>query len=131
MRADTRERIYVQWSGDSSVVWMSGITFREFVAAWRPTGLLLLKHRYPGAHWHRETGLEYITEDEVEAFCRDDLYSYGDLFLADIPNVEALDRMSDQEVAEVLFLGHTKRPLDTPFIPGLGNRFFYLTHDDG
>ena len=39
--------------------------------------------------------------------------------------------LSDQQIAELLFIAHIGRPLDSPFFAPLQNRFAYLAHDDG
>ena len=43
----------------------------------------------------------------------------------------AAAQLDRQQVAEILFLAHMGEPIESPFFAPLGNRFAYLSHDDG
>ncbi|MDG0795069.1 hypothetical protein OMP38_32760 [Cohnella ginsengisoli] len=49
----------------------------------------------------------------------------------DFAEAPALDQLEPQEKAELLYLGHYKQPLKSPFFDKLRNQFTYLAHDDG
>ena len=59
------------------------------------------------------------------------MYGYGDFCWIDFEEMEGLDEIPGQVLAELLYLGHVKEPLRPPFYSYLRNRYAYLAHDDG
>ena len=71
---------------------------------------------------------EIIREDNIDDFLS--RYCYGDLCFMDCNNKEKISELNDNEIAEMLFIGHMKRPLNSPFIQKIGNRIVYIGHDN-
>lgn len=61
----------------------------------------------------------------------DEVYNYGDFCWIDFEEVDGLNELPGQALAELLYLGHVKEHLKLPFYSYLGNRYVYLAHDDG
>ncbi|MBA5770603.1 hypothetical protein H3285_29620, partial [Escherichia coli] len=57
--------------------------------------------------------------------------NFNPLCWIDFEDVELLNQLTPQEVAEMLYLAHTRRHLRSPFYYKLQNNFVYLTREDG
>ncbi|MEH7109378.1 hypothetical protein [Bacillus sp. JJ1764] len=130
---DIRDLIYIHLNQTDQYVLSYGIEFDEFAATFAGSlnHLLLLKHRFDDADFNRHTLLEYCPEDRINRLAAEDVYSYGDFCWIDFTEEEVLNELSGQEMAELLYLGHHKQHLKSPFYKKLDNRFVYLAHDDG
>lgn len=71
---------------------------------------------------------EIICEDNIDSFLSK--YRYGDLCFMDCNNREKMCELNDNEIAEMLFIGHMNRPLNSPFVKKIGNRIVYIGHDN-
>ena len=114
----------------------SGLEFKDFHRHLRThtSGVVLLKHGYTEALEH-PSGLEFVPLAGIPALIEDDPYGYGDLLWADSPTVvdgeSMLPAISDSELAELLFFGHTARPLGAVSLDCIKNQFLFAAHDDG
>jgi hypothetical protein len=107
---------------------LGGVDFQEFARVFMPATLVCLRHGHTTGKVHTETGLSTVLSQEYPALCPDDS---GNLDVLDAESTEALDRLTPQDVAEMLYLSHLKRPIRSPFLDNLNNRFAFLSHDDG
>ena len=130
---DVRDLIYVHLNQAGQFVLSYGIEFDEFAAAFSDSfnHLLLLKHQFDDTDFNMHTQLEFCPEDRVEKLAQEDVSRYGNFCWIDFVEEEGLNELSDQEIAELLYLGHLKHHLKPPFYHKLGNRFVYLAQDDG
>lgn len=130
---DLRDLIYVHLHEKDQYVLSYGIQFFEFYQALSNplSNMLLLKHRFDDGEFNMHTLLEYVPEEKVAKIVRDDVYGYGDFCWIDFFDKDSIDQLLGQEIAELLYLGHTKQHLRPPFYNRLHNRFVYLAHDDG
>ena len=71
---------------------------------------------------------EIINECNIDNFLLE--YTYGDLCFIDCNHIENLYELDDEEIAEMLFIGHMSRPLRSPFIGKIGNKLVYIGHDN-
>lgn len=129
----TRDILYMIHNDTEQSVTSMGMEFREFVSS-LATGLqhvLLLESGYFGHDFHIGHQLEYVTNPNLPDLYQDNVYSYGNFCWVDFNDIPALDLLEPQEIAELLYLGHLKKPMHRPFWDKLGNRFAYLAHDDG
>ncbi|WP_110111710.1 peptide ABC transporter permease [Bacillus sp. CGMCC 1.16541] len=110
-----------------------GIEFKEFVHSLpRPlTNVLLLKHQFEDSDYHFPTHLDYVEDEQIWSLVEDNVYQYGDFCWIDFDDLSSLDLLEPAELAALLYLGHYKKPLVTPFSNKLSNQFVYLAHDDG
>jgi len=130
---NNHELLYIHLNDRDQYVLSSGIEFVEFGRSLSDSlnYILLLKHQSEEADFNRHTLLHYVSEDSLEKLMGENIASYGDFCWIDFEELEGLNVLSAQEIAEVLYLGHTKHHLKLPFYNQLGNKFAYMSHDDG
>jgi hypothetical protein len=125
--------IYVHKNVEQQFVMSYGIGFKEF-AHYIPEPLqnmLLIKHQFDYGAFNMHTNLEYVEENELKKIVEDNVYGYGDFCWIDFQEEVGVNELNGQEIAELLYLGHLKQHLCSPFYSKLNNRFVYLSHDDG
>ncbi|TFD98302.1 hypothetical protein [Jeotgalibacillus sp. R-1-5s-1] len=132
-QAGSQGWIYLHLNLSQDFVMSNGIEFKEFYHALSDHlhHLLLVKHQYEQTSFNMHTYLEYVNADEVSKLVKEDVASYGDFCWIDFEDEAGLDEMSPQEIAELLYIGHMKHHLNTPFYKKLNNRFAYLSSEDG
>jgi hypothetical protein len=128
-----KDIIYVHQNADQQFVVSYGIHFNEFVMnAHHPLqNLLLIKHQYEHGGFNIHTHMEYVEQGDMKKLMNDHVQTYGDFCWIDFEEEVGVDELNGQEIAELLYMGHIKQPLNLPFYSKLNNRFAYLTHDDG
>jgi len=110
----------------------SGIAFWEFIKYldYPIRNMALIKAEYIGNKYQKNfeiiEGVKNVTE-----LAKQDIYKWGDFCFIDYKTEGTIDDLSDQEIAELLYLGHMFKPLNGPFFDVLQNRLAYLAHDDG
>nr|WP_077210565.1 hypothetical protein [Bacillus dakarensis] len=131
--SNMRNLVYVHLNESNQYVLTCGIEFSEFAQSL--SGLmnqvLLLKHQFDDGDFNMHTLLEYVPNERIGKLAKENVDTYGDFCWIDFEEVEGLDELTNQELAELLYLGHRKEHLKTPFYQKLRNRFVYLAHDDG
>ena len=130
MRNDS---IYIKTDGACNLVHTSGVTFRDFFegVGLENRGLLILAGFPTECHFSMELLLEYVSKDQTGALAEENVYYYGDFCWVDYEKDEQLLSVTKEELAELLYMSHMKKPLHSFKIKSLGNRFAYLCHDDG
>jgi hypothetical protein len=130
---EIRDLVYVHLNENGQYVISYGVEFAEFAQALPRSlnHLLLLKHMYEDGEYNRHTMLEYVTRDRIGKLAQDNIYGYGDFCWIDFEEIDGLDELSGMEIAELLYIGHLKQHLKVPFYNKLGNRYVYLSRDDG
>lgn len=128
-----RDLIYIHLNDRDQYVISSGIEFLDFARgiAVSLNHLLLLEHKYDDGDFNRHTLFEYVPEDRLSRLVAENVSAYGGFCWIDFEEVEALNVVTGQEIAELLYLGHIKHHLKQPFYNQLGNRFAYLAQNDG
>jgi len=127
-----RTLIYVNADIQNHEFIYTGIEFYEFVSFLQNPikNILLLKANYMGNNYQKNFELVEGTEN-VKLLTKEDVHSYGDFCFVDYSNCENVNRLTDDQIAEVLYMAHMYKPLKSPFFDTLDNRFSYLAHDDG
>lgn len=130
---EIRDLIYIHHNSIDQYVISYGIEFKEFMdsLSTKLNNLLLLKHRFNDADFNMHTLLEFVPKEKMDRLINDGVYGYGNFCWVDFAEVEALNELNGQEIAELLYLGHIKQHLKQPFYQKLQNQFAYLAHDDG
>lgn len=125
--------IYVHLNEKDKFVLSHGIEFKEFVDSLfdKMNHLLLIKHRFDDADFNMHTMLDYVPKKRLMKLAGDNVDEYGDFCWIDFEEMEGVDEIPGQVLAELLYLGHVKEPLRAPFYNYLGNRFTYLAQEDG
>jgi hypothetical protein len=131
--SDIRDVIYIHLNEKHQYVLSYGIEFSEFVLSLSDTlnHLLLLKHQFEDSDFNMHTMLDYVPKKRMMKLVDDEVYDYGDFCWIDFEEMDGLNELPGQALAELLYLGHVKEHLKQPFYSYLGNRYVYLAHDDG
>lgn len=121
------------YNEDELSVTSTGIEFVDFVHSLplKLNHILLLASGFADGDFHAGLRMEYVKQEYLQALYEENVYAYGDFCWVDFADVGALDQLEPQEKAELLYLGHFKQPLGSPFFEKLCNQFVYLAHDDG
>lgn len=130
---EIRDIVYINGHVNKKCFITYGIEFKEFYHS-LPTPLaniLLLKHGFEDSDYHYQTHMDYVEEEQIHLLAEDNVYNYGDFCWIDFEDISSLDLLEPQDIAALLYLGHLKKPLNSPFNNKLGNQFVYLAHDDG
>lgn len=129
----SRDLLYLHINERDHYVLSHGIEFHEFFKSLQDpfAHLLLLKHRYEDGEFNSHTLFEYVPGDNAEKLAQANVHAFGDFCWIDFEEVEALNVLTAQEIAELLYLGHIKHHLKLPFYNQLNNRFVYLSNEDG
>lgn len=127
-----RDIIYINANIEEKTFIFYGIEFRDFISSLSENinNILLLKHEYFG-DFHYPTGFEFVKDEEILELAKEEVYNYGDFCWVDFESENHLDKLSENEIAELLYLAHMYKPLKSPFLEKLNNRFAYCAHDDG
>ena len=67
----------------------------------------------------------------VEKLTQENVHSFGNFCFVDYVSPDKTSQISEQQIAELLYMGFMFQPLHSPFFEPLQNRFAYLAHDDG
>ncbi|WP_083711484.1 hypothetical protein [Domibacillus epiphyticus] len=127
-----KELIYIHLHPINQYVVSYGIEFQEFMKAIpeTPPHLLLLKHKFDESDFNMHTRFDYIEPEGLKSLLREDVGEYGDFCWIDFEDTDGLNELDGQEIAELLYLAHSKEHLRRPFYSKLNNRYAYLSHDD-
>ena len=123
---------YIKIFENENYVHSSGITFNTFYNGIgdKPHNILILKGYPNNAIMNGKLGLEFVPAEKIEDYINDDVYNYGDFSWVDFENVEQLNNLPEDKLAELLFFSHKAKPLKSNQISGLGNIYAYHSHDD-
>ncbi|MGE6379640.1 hypothetical protein [Peribacillus muralis] len=133
MKNDSDDILYMHMQASERFVLFNGLNFREFAYS-LPSSLdsiLLLKHQFDGGEYNLNVLLESASSESIAKLLKENVRAYGDFCWIDFEEVEGLDELDGRELAELLYLGHTKTHLQPPFLRKLNNQYVYLAQDDG
>ncbi|MBP3040202.1 hypothetical protein J9303_11975, partial [Bacillaceae bacterium Marseille-Q3522] len=72
-----------------------------------------------------------VSNKSIQKIINSNLEKYGEFCWIDFDDLDTLDELPGQVIAELLYLGHLKDHLKPPFYNYLQNQFVYLAYDDG
>ncbi|WP_335872346.1 hypothetical protein [Bacillus sp. 2205SS5-2] len=124
--------LYVHTKSAEKYAVTSGINFSEF-AATIPTDLqhiLLLQHQVEFPSFHFSTHFDYLMKEDFPLLFQES-DKRMDFSWIDFEDLVGLDELSGEEVAELLYLSHMKKPLHGPFFNRLNNHYMYLSYHEG
>lgn len=128
-----RDVFYVNAFPKNNEVVYYGMQLSEFIK-YSPVDinqLLLLQAEYYGPGFKSKTRFEVVGKETMSDFLREDVYGYGNFCWVDFDDTENIEKLEPIEIAELLYLGHMFKPVNSPYFEKLQNRFAYLAHDDG
>jgi len=123
--------VYIHLNRQAGVVTTSGIAFKEFIEGLerKPANLLLLEGYC--TPWdiprHKTLRLEHVRFEEIGRYIPT---IDANFFWLDFQDEADLDRVTKQELAELLYFGHKVEPFNHFQTASLRNRFAYYSHDD-
>lgn len=125
--------VYLDTNLEKCTIRYSGVNFQEFlkVVPRHPNNILLLDNEYWWGEYNENSDLYYLKNSQIEKFIEDHEYQIGDLCWVDFDEINSLDLLEPQEIAELLYLGHIQRPLNSLFFNKIKNSYVYCGHDDG
>ena len=130
-KEDYLHHIYIHMNEADQFVIFSGLTMQQFVQNAGPLQhLLLLKHEYEDSSFNIHTQLEFVPDEEVMSFTKEYMDKPTDLRWIDFADERRLNMLTPQEQAELLYIGHKKEPIRSPFYYQLQNRFVYLSNEE-
>lgn len=114
----TKDVIYMIYNENEQSVTSMGIEFIDFINCLtiEPNNILLLASGYTGEDFHYGLRLEFVRRENLNDLYRENVYSYGDFCWVDFDEIITLDDLTPHEKAELLYLGHYKQPLNSPFL---------------
>ena len=124
--------IYVNANNKEQKLIYSGITFSDFMEYSQAfiKNIILLKGNFLG-NKHLKNFEVMEGEEYIANLKKEDIYSYGDFCFVDYSLSDCIYQLTNEQVAELLFMAHMYKPLKSPFFKVLSNQFAYLAHDDG
>jgi hypothetical protein len=114
--------------------WFHGVTFAEFHVAMQLKRPLVIFDDGNNLDLQEDvtSRLRFVESSDIDNLARQDIYSAcGDFIWVDTPTTAALQKISPHDLAALLYMAHTFKPLKSPFLKSLSSRFAYLAHDDG
>jgi len=128
---DFIHHIYIHMNEADQFVLFSGLTMHQFVQCAGPLqNLLLLKHEYDDSSFNMHTQLEFVPDEEVHSFTKEFMDNPTDIRWIDFADELRLNMLTPQEQAELLYIGHKKEPIRSPFYHQLQNHFVYLSNEE-
>lgn len=125
------QHLYIYLNDADQFALFSGLTFAQFMDAIRmPKNLLLLKHSYDDASYNMHTQMEFASQEEYPELRKSRAVKKGEFGWIDFRSEKQLNSLSPQEQAELLYIGHKKEAVRSPFYSTLLNEFVYLSSED-
>jgi len=134
--SNTRTKVYIKAIPQKGEFVYSGIEFAEFIQ-YVPQPIENLMIITGGSNvilceTDFDRGFELFEGDDlIEKLTKENVYGLGDFCFVDYSSPHKTDKLSEEQIAELLYMGHMFKPLRSPFFEELCNNFVYLAHDDG
>lgn len=123
--------LFIHMNDVDRFVIFSGLTLKQFIGAAQPMKyILLLNRNYEDGLFNMHTQLDYIPNDEIHNFLKKMDDAKQDLCWVDFGDEKQINQLTPMEQAELLYLGHKKEPVTTPFSAKLQNRYAYCFSAD-
>lgn len=123
--------LYIHMNDVDRFVIFSGLTLKQFIGSVNSIkNILLLKHHYDDGLFNMHTQLDYIPNDEIKNFVKKMEDSNRNICWVDFSDEKQINQLTPMELAELLYLGHKKEPVTSPFFVKLQNRYVYCSSAD-
>lgn len=128
---DFMHHLYVHMNDVDHFVVYSGLTLRQFMTSIEPLkNVLLLKHSYEDGSFNMHTQFDFATAEEIPDFIKKQMDTKKDLCWTDFNSEKNVNALTAFEQAELLYFGHKREPLASPFNAKLQNRYAYYSSLD-
>lgn len=123
--------IYVHLDAISNSVLTKGISVKDFqdslLSLERPDNLLLLSPATDDGEFENHTGLRIIRGNKIDDFFADNLRHHDKkIEWIDFNDVHLVKQLTPIEISELLYFGHMKNHLHSPFFYKLQNNYVFL-----
>ncbi|ODJ58227.1 hypothetical protein [Brochothrix thermosphacta] len=130
------KKVYLYLDTVTNSVISRGITFPEFIDGIGkkrlPSALLLLDKKYDTVNYNQHTNFGFIDDTEKMKQRAIVLEKQTQNFSwLDFEEIDMLNQLTGQEIAEILYLAHRGTHLRSPFYYKLQNEYAYLSLDEG
>lgn len=122
---DYLHHLYIHMNEIDQFVIYSGLSLKQVFDAINPQNLLLLKHDYKDGLFNMHTQLDYVPNEEIHTFVKKMDEKSQDLCWIDFKSEKFVNQLTPLEQAELLYIGHKREPVSTPFFVKLQNRYVY------
>ncbi|AGF55959.1 hypothetical protein B0P06_005785 [Clostridium saccharoperbutylacetonicum] len=129
-----RDVFYINANFNEKYFIYYGMEFKEFIKhnPIKIENILVTEGNYIANNFNRSWFLETANgKNDILELSKEDIYGLGNFHWLDYNNEVDLNSCTPEEKAEVLYLSHFGKPLNSPFFSGINNDFVYLSHDDG
>ncbi len=130
----TRDVFYINANFHENYFIYYGMEFQEFTR-YSPISLeniLVVDGNYITNSFNTSWILETANgKEDILELSKEDIYGLGNFHWIDYNNEFDLNSCTPEERAEILYLSHFGKPLNTPFFNRINNNYVYLAHDDG
>ncbi len=128
----SKDIIYINTYSNDNLITYSGISLHDFISSYLYPlrNILLLKSDNSDHKFHLQTKFEYISNESIKDFAQTDTPITGDLCWIDFKDIDMLDKIEPEVIAELLYFMHMGKSLKSPFLEKLQNRIAYWSHDD-
>lgn len=127
---DFIHHLFVHMNDVDHFVIYSGLTLKQFVRSVDPIpNLLLIKHRYEDGSFNMHTQFDFVALEDMTDFVKGTDDAAGDLCWVDFASEKEVNQLTAGEQAELLYIGHKREPIFSPFFSKLQNRYVYYSSE--
>ncbi|MDT2813352.1 hypothetical protein [Vagococcus carniphilus] len=125
-----QDYLYIHLDAISNSILSKGMSHEDFnrYTLNRPENLLLLNHNEREGEYETHTGFRVIrgTEEVNQYFSLVESRSHREIKWVDFNEYDVLKRLTPNEISELLYFGHMKTQLRSPFFYQLQNNFAFF-----
>jgi hypothetical protein len=126
-----RSYLYIWHDVEHKVIVTSGIEFKDFLPLLSSKGgIIILDHKSQAVDHDFASGFDFVSAQNLSQIAAEDIYSWGNFVWADF-ETPYVPRITDEDIASLLFFSHAVKPLKDTELTSLKNSFLCYIHDDG
>ncbi|MEI5909399.1 hypothetical protein WAK64_20435 [Bacillus spongiae] len=124
--------LYIHTKSAENYALSCGISFQEFATVFSEElqHLLLLQHPVDFPSFHFPTRFDYVQKEDLASLVTD-IKENSDFSWVDFGDLAGLDELTGEEIGQLLYFAHMKKPLYSPLFNRLNNHFAYLSYNEG
>lgn len=126
---DFIHHLYIHMNDVDHFVVFSGLTCKQFFLCAEPVkNVLLLKSSFNDGSYNMHTQHDFVSTEDMPHFIKKLTDNQSELCWLDFNSEKNVNQLSAQEQAELLYFGHKREPLETPFFHKLQNRYAFFSN---
>ncbi|MGE7666312.1 hypothetical protein ACQKMN_11385 [Ureibacillus composti] len=128
---DYMHHLYIHMNDVDHFVIFSGLSLKQFINSVNSLpNLLLIKHGYEDGSFNMHTQFDFITNEDLNGFSKKMADYTNEICWVDFEEEKYLNQLSPIEQAELLYIGHKKESIGSPFFSKLQNRYVYYSSEN-